>query len=554
MTTGISSLFLESLTPGRVALAILVFTVSSFIVDFTWKPRYPKSLPRVGYGDGVVGTVRNWFGYMVHFNAWVDEGYDKYSKKGRAFVVPSAPSRPQEIVVPRSQTAWLLEYPDRMVSAKESHRDLLYNDYQFFGVDDHFPIMTLHKHLARNLVGLIPDVQDEIQGAIDTTFGTDTENWKSMNLWEAWLGIVPRVTNRILVGAETCKNDEFLMSQVAFADVVVRNSFVLNMFPRILHPLVAPFIVLPNRWHWYKSHRVVKPVIEQRLHHMAQKAAGNAEYEQWEPEEDMITWLIRQAYNDGLAEELSASMISKRLLPVEFAAIHTTVITGHSILLDLLSSDPSQGYLDILRDETTGVLGEEAGCWSKNGLSRLHRTDSAIRESMRISHFATGLTHRKVIAKEGITNTAEGWHAPCGSYLMLDMAGIHRDGDIYENPDVYDPLRFSRIREEYKARPQEEKRDPAEALRVQRLGMVTTSDEFLPFSHGRHACPGRFFVAHELKMILAYLLQNYEIKPIAERPKPLWIGQTIIPPVQVNIEIRRRKGSGKARRHNDNEQ
>ncbi len=44
-------------------------------------------------------------------------------------------------------------------------------------------------------------------------------------------------------------------------------------------------------------------------------------------------------------------------------------------------------------------------------------------------------------------------------------------------------------------------------------------------------------------MILAYLVQNYEIRPLAERPKPLWIGQTIIPPLDVKIEVRRRKGT-----------
>lgn len=55
--------------------------------------------------------------------------------------------------------------------------------------------------------------------------------------------------------------------------------------------------------------------------------------------------------------------------------------------------------------------------------------------------------------------------------------------------------------------------------------------------------PGRFFVAHELKIILAYLLQNYEIKPLPERPKAMWFGGNIIPPVQVKIEVRRRKGT-----------
>lgn len=62
-------------------------------------------------------------------------------------------------------------------------------------------------------------------------------------------------------------------------------------------------------------------------------------------------------------------------------------------------------------------------------------------------------------------------------------------------------------------------------------------------SADRRDSPGRFFVAHELKMILAYLVQNYEIKPLAERPKTMWMGANIIPPVQAKIEVKRRKGT-----------
>jgi cytochrome P450 len=385
----------------------------------------------------------------------------------------------------------MLELPDRVLSTKEAHRDTLYNDYQFFGVDDQFPIHTIHKHLARNIIGLIPGVQEEVHGAIDATFGKDTENWKSVNLWEAWLGIVPRVTNRILVGAPLCRNQEFLSSQVAFADDVVRNSFIFNMFPRIFQPLFAPIFVLANRWHWRKSYLNAKPLIEQRLHDMGRAASGADP--SYEPPEDMITWLIRQAQADGLTSELNASMISKRLLPVEFAAIHTTVITGHNLLLDLLSSDPSLNYLSTIRDETSSALAQEpSSTWTKQSLSRLHRTDSAIKESMRLSHFARALTHRKVIAPEGITNTAEGWHAPHGASLMLDLAGTHRDPALYANPDNYDAWRFSREREAYEAKVGEweglgEKMDADEVLRIKRLGMVTTSAEYLPFSHGRHA-------------------------------------------------------------------
>lgn len=68
---------LDALTTGRVVAGVFLFFLGAFIVDFTWKPAYPASLPRMGYGDGMVGTVRNWLGYVLYFNRWVAEGYEK---------------------------------------------------------------------------------------------------------------------------------------------------------------------------------------------------------------------------------------------------------------------------------------------------------------------------------------------------------------------------------------------------------------------------------------------------------------------------------------------
>ena len=70
----------------------------------------------------------------------------------------------------------------------------------------------------------------------------------------------------------------------------------------------------------------------------------------------------------------------------------------------------------------------------------------------------------------------------------------------------------------------------------------TTSNEYLAFGHGRNACPGRFFAASELKLILAYALFNYDIKVTpGRRPKNKWIGQNRIPPFEATIRIKRRE-------------
>lgn len=53
--------------------------------------------------------------------------------------------------------------------------------------------------------------------------------------------------------------------------------------------------------------------------------------------------------------------------------------------------------------------------------------------------------------------------------------------------------------------------------------------------------PGRFFVGQELKMIFANLLLNFDIKPMAERPRTDWLGSVALPPVKATVDVRRRK-------------
>lgn len=40
--------------------------------------------------------------------------------------------------------------------------------------------------------------------------------------------------------------------------------------------------------------------------------------------------------------------------------------------------------------------------------------------------------------------------------------------------------------------------------------LVSTSENYLRFRHEKHACPGRFFAANEIKIALAHLLLEYE--------------------------------------------
>jgi hypothetical protein len=77
MATDASLHLFESLTLGRIATYIATLTVVSFIVDFARKPRYTQSLPRVGFGDSFLGTLKNWFYFATRYTSWLAEGHEK---------------------------------------------------------------------------------------------------------------------------------------------------------------------------------------------------------------------------------------------------------------------------------------------------------------------------------------------------------------------------------------------------------------------------------------------------------------------------------------------
>lgn len=44
--------------------------------------------------------------------------------------------------------------------------------------------------------------------------------------------------------------------------------------------------------------------------------------------------------------------------------------------------------------------------------------------------------------------------------------------------------------------------------------------------------------------MLAYMLMNYDIKPLDEKPAFSWVGKTMVPPTASTMEIRRKQGTG----------
>ena len=379
---------------------------------------------------------------------------------------------------------------------------------------------------------------EEVQVAIDQTWGTNAMEWKDIGIWQNMMRVIPSVTNRMMVGPQVCRNEDFLENMGKFAmDVITCSTVYLRFTPRFLKPLIGPLVSIPNTRHWRNTTKYTLPIINERLASFKRKQEDPSFH--WDEPNDYISWHISLAMAEGRHDELTPDMISRRLMPINFAAIHTTALTITSTIFDLLSSPHSLEWLKGIREEAERALAEEGGQWTKNGLAKCHRSDSAIRESMRLSNFMALNVVRKVMPAEGIENKVGGWRAPQGAVLGMDMHSVQHDPEIYPDPHTYDPFRFSRVRETSGTLSVHSKLN---GTGTGTTGLITTSDIFLPFSHGRHACPGRFFVACEMKLILSYIAMNYEIEPLNSRPPNTWFGQNVIPPMKATIRVRRREG------------
>lgn len=112
---------------------------------------------------------------------------------------------------------------------------------------------------------------------------------------------------------------------------------------------------------------------------------------------------------------------------------------------------------------------------------------------------------RKVLKSFILSN---GQTIPAGYIVEVPAAGVAGDPTIFPEPEVFDPLRFYKLRKS-----KTEASTAVEAAgTVAHSQFISVSPSSLNFGYGRHACPGRFFAANEIKMIVATMVLRYEMR------------------------------------------
>lgn len=357
------------------------------------------------------------------------------------------------------------------------------------------------------------------------------------------------------------RDEAYIHNAIGFAEDIALSATLLRLFPGMIRFLVAPLVTYPNRKHTREYTRILKPEIlrRQRIKQESRDVEKDAE------KNDFLQWLLTRSLGKDhvTPDETDPDIICARLLHTNFASVHTTSFIGTNAILDILSAPLKEGVVETLRNEALETMDSDIESdssltpkmWSRTSLSKMHYLDSALRESSRrASIIGVGVNH-KVMCPGGVT-TPDGTHLPEGCMVAVHSWGAHNDEKIYESAGAYKPFRFVEMRNRVGSGGEngdaQGDKDKVYLDKAQ-LQFIATSPSYLGFGHGRHSCPGRFFAANELKLLIAYLLTRYEIQMVMEggiggnwngkgvRPECYWAGPSHVPPMSAKVRVRRRK-------------
>lgn len=195
------------------------------------------------------------------------------------------------------------------------------------------------------------------------------------------------------------------------------------------------------------------------------------------PGHDLLQILLDARYSDG--EGMSDELILSESMQLLVAG-HETSSNALSWLLYLLSSRPD--CLEKLREEFDSVLNRAPLSYSD--VPKFEFAVQVIQEALRL-YPPFWMVDRMALSDDRVGDVA----IPRGSTVVVFVYGAHHSPRHWENPESFDPERFSKANEK-----------------------LHTPFAYLPFGAGPRGCIGGNYATLQILMILSVVLRRYNFQ------------------------------------------
>lgn len=231
---------------------------------------------------------------------------------------------------------------------------------------------------------------------------------------------------------------------------------------------------------------------------------------------DFMQLMVNAEVSDGNSEDgnLSKGLTDKEILAQAMIFIFAGYETSSSTMgftAYLLATHPNiQQILQQEIDETFPNKGKP----TYEALMQMEYLEMVINESMRLYPIANRLER---VSKTSVE--IEGVTIPKGTVITVPVYALHRDPDLWPNPEEFKPERFSK-----------ENKDNIDPY------------AYLPFGAGPRNCIGMRFAQLMMKLALVEILQKFTLVTCKETDLPLVLGvdgfTTPKNPIKLKLEPR----------------
>ena len=257
---------------------------------------------------------------------------------------------------------------------------------------------------------------------------------------------------------------------------------------------VAPFGLGP--WARYQARSAEADAL---IYEQIERTRGNTE-----GREDILSLLLDARYEDG--SQMSDSDIRDELRTLLIAG-HETTAVSLAWALYALHADPE--VLERARAEVDALGPDPA----PDALARIPYLNALIDETLRL-YPIVDVFFRRLLRPWSFA----GYELPAGVCLCPAIVLVHRDPELYPDPERFDPERF--------------------------MGRKPRPHEYLPFGGGNRRCIGAAFSHYESRLALATLLREFELE-LREPPGGIEAARrsvTMGPKTGVRMRVRARRG------------
>ncbi len=223
---------------------------------------------------------------------------------------------------------------------------------------------------------------------------------------------------------------------------------------------------------------------------------------------DFFQGMVESKYPDG--KPIPDELIRHMIMLLVWAGHETTAGQVSWALADILQN---RDYETVLRAELAATIGDSDGHdmgWEQ--AVAMSKMDLALRETERLHPVAFILSR-----KANADIERDGYTISKGDFVLLAPAITHRMTETWIEPDSYNPERFN----------------------AENPDAQIESNSLVGFGGGMHRCAGVNFARMEMKVILAILLQQYDMELIDE-VKPMAGAGTYWPAQPCRVRYKKR--------------